>query len=426
MRRRELVRFGAATVGAALVLAALAVVGYRVFAPHEMLTRPAVAYPELAVIRDQRPFSELRAAPLVVDGRLRVYAEKWRVWSDAPVGGRYEATPYWAYRRWPAQVVGVATADTTIGPVVISQWSDGKIVALDARRGEVAWRASGPDPGGKYDGRRTGAATVYEPRSLLTARSGVRTVILATGDGSVRAFDAAAGNLLWNRSLPRGCRPALWTGTTAVALPDCTGPSLTFVDALSGRDLARWSPPAPGGPEPALCVLGRSQCRLVTVSGGAWLLGRSGVLTAVPVLEPGALLAGDWVVYPTRGGVGARPLTSNSPLWSWKGRARLVAADRTGVYLLTDDMMVLGLSPSTGRRTVIGCATSVPNEQWRPGHVYPTGGGYLALERLSPSAAPQDGDQHYFYGPRPVALVELYRPTKVPRWPSKFAACQRL
>ena len=32
-------------------------------------------------------------------------------------------------------------------------------------------------------------------------------------------------------------------------------------------------------------------------------------------------------------------------------------------------------------------------------------------------------DQEYYYGPRPVALVELYTPTKLPVWPGKFAAC---
>jgi hypothetical protein len=35
-------------------------------------------------------------------------------------------------------------------------------------------------------------------------------------------------------------------------------------------------------------------------------------------------------------------------------------------------------------------------------------------------------DRQYFYGPRPVALVELYTPTKLPIWPGKFAACRRL
>ena len=71
---------------------------------------------------------------------------------------------------------------------------------------------------------------------------------------------------------------------------------------------------------------------------------------------------------------------------------------------------------------MLGCASSQPNEDWQIGHVHPTGGGYLALERITkaPATAP---DEQYFFGPRPVALVELYTPTKLPVWPGKFAAC---
>src|SRR5258708_33977214 len=132
---RRVLRLTAIVVGAVVALSATAVIAYRVFAPHETLTGPTVAYPEVAVITDERTYSELRAAPVVVEGRLRVYAEKWRVWTDAPVGERYESTPYWAFRRWPAQVVGVLSAQTTSGPVVVTQWSDGEIIALDARKG---------------------------------------------------------------------------------------------------------------------------------------------------------------------------------------------------------------------------------------------------------------------------------------------------
>ena len=143
-------RWLAVGLGVLALLAGSGIIAYRVFAPHETLTQPTVPYPESQVITDERPFSELRAAPLVVEGRLRVYAEKWRVWSDAPVGVRYESTPYWAFRRWPAQVVGVVTAESASGPVVVTQWSDGEIIAIDARRGVIAWRDTGcdrPGPG---------------------------------------------------------------------------------------------------------------------------------------------------------------------------------------------------------------------------------------------------------------------------------------
>ena len=45
-----------------------------------------------------------------------------------------------------------------------------------------------------------------------------------------------------------------------------------------------------------------------------------------------------------------------------------------------------------------------------------------SVERVS--GAPATGtDDEYYFGPRPVALVELYAPTKLPVWPGKFAAC---
>jgi outer membrane protein assembly factor BamB len=422
MRRSLLI--SAIVLAIAVGLAASALVAFRVFAPHETLTTPTVPYPDVVIITDDRPYSELRAAPLVVEGRLRVYAEKWRVWADAPVGQRYESTPYWAFRRWPAQVVGVVAAQTSAGPFVVTQWSDGDIIALDARRGVIAWRGKAPIGDRRYDGRRTGASIVYEPRSLLTVRAGQRTIVMVTGPRTVHAFDMAVGGQLWQRDLPVGCEPLTWTGAGLLAISECDRPVITLVGAVDGTERGRWtSPDKTVPPTPALCELSRFECRLVTVGGKAWLLGTDGKLTVVPALEPGAMLAGDRVIYQTTKGVQARPLTSRDPLWTWNGTGDLIAADPVGVYLLTEDRTVLGLSPATGHLAVLGCASSRPNEGWRIGHVYTTGTGYLALERVT-RQPPDSDDQQYFYGPRPVALVELYTPTKLPVWPGKFAACR--
>ncbi len=421
---RQVWRISAVVLSAVVALAATAVIVYRVLAPHETLTQPTVPYPGVEVITDERPYSELRAAPLLVEGRLRVYAEKWRVWSDAPVGVRYESTPYWAYRRWPAQVVGVVSAQTTSGPVVITQWSDGEVVALDARRGTIAWRLTAPiAPDRRYDGRRTGASVVYNPRSLLTARAGQLTVAFVTGPGMLRALNAATGVPLWQREIPGGCEPLAWTGATLLELPDCSGAGITELSVVDGAQRQRWESPDPANPpKPALCELNRSECRLIDTGSEQWLIDPSGKVTEVPPLEPGAQLSGDRVVYPTATGVAARPLTSEIPLWTWTGKGTMFAANAVGIYLFTADRTVLGLSPATGRLEVVGCASSQPNENWQVGHVYTTGGGYLALERITKRPPTVDDDQ-YFYGPRPVALVELYTPTKLPVWPGKFAAC---
>jgi outer membrane protein assembly factor BamB len=418
-------RWLAIGLGVVALLAGSGIIAYRVFAPHEMLTQPTVPYPEVQVITDDRPFSELRAAPLVVEGRLRVYAEKWRVWSDAPVGVRYESTPYWAFRRWPAQVVGVVTAESASGPMVVTQWSDGEIIAIDARRGVIAWRDTAMiAPSREYDGRRTGAAVVYEPRSLLTAQAADRTVILVTGPEEMRAFDAGTGRGLWRRDLPAGCEPASWTGAGMVVVPDCGTTTISFFDVVTGNGRGQWTSPNPSiAPAPALCELHRTECRLVVVKFQTWLLGDA-TLTKVPSLEKNAQLAGERVIYQTGIGVAARRLTDETPLWSWQGRAQLIAADSAGVYLLTEERTVLELSPATGHLVAVGCASSEPNEDWKLGHIYPTGSGtYLALERVNKGASVHAKDQEYYYGPRPVALVELYTPTKLPVWPGKFAAC---
>ena len=139
MRSWGVLRVAAVVAATFVVLAAVAAIGYRTLRPQDMLTTPHVPYPQRMLITDERPHAELRAAPLVVEGRLRVYAEKWRVWSDGPVGERYESTPYWALRRWPAQVVGVAAAETVGGPFVVTHWSDGNIIALDSRSGKYLW-----------------------------------------------------------------------------------------------------------------------------------------------------------------------------------------------------------------------------------------------------------------------------------------------
>jgi hypothetical protein len=143
----------------------------------------------------------------------------------------------------------------------------------------------------------------------------------------------------------------------------------------------------------------------------------------VPDLERGAQLAGERVIYQTGVGVAARRITDLDPLWTWQGQAQLISADPAGVYLLTGDRTVLELSPATGHLAAVGCAAA-QNEDWRLGYIYPTGTGtYLALERLNPGVSPGAGDQAYYFGPRPVALVELYPPTRLPLWPGKFAAC---
>ena len=198
-------------VAGATALAVVGVVGYRVLAPHDTLTVAQRPYPAAEVAPFLR-IGVLTSAPLIVDNRIRVYAEKSRVWADSPVSSRTQLSPFWAYRRWPAALVGVMAVESV--PVVVSRWSDGALVALDARTGRVAWR-SRISPGGRYTGRRTGSATVYSPVGLYTARSAADGTPVVVADG--RAFDARTGRPLW--TVPRGCDT--WTTATAYVVADC-------------------------------------------------------------------------------------------------------------------------------------------------------------------------------------------------------------
>ena len=295
---------------------------------------------------------------------------------------------------------------------MVTQWSDGEVIAIDARRGVIAWRDSAAiAPSREYGGRRTGAAVVYQPQSLLTAQAADRTVILVTGPKEMAAFDAGTGQALWRRNLPAECEPVSWTGAGMVVVPECGNTTIRFFDVVTGNERGQWTSPDPAiAPSPALCELHRTECRLVVVKFQTWLLGDA-TLTKVPSLERNAQLAGERVVYQTGIGVAARRLTDETPLWSWQGRGQLIAADSAGVYLLTEERTVLELSPATGHLVAVGCASSEPNEDWKVGHIYPTGSGtYLALERVNKRASLHADDQEYYYGPRPVALVELYTP----------------
>jgi hypothetical protein len=185
-------------------------------------------------------------APLVVEGRLRVYATIRQVWADEPVDDRQRNTPYWSYRRWPAQLTGVVSS----GHTVVSRWTDGRLVALDARTGRVAWQADGPPPEEGHTGRRTGAATVWTPPGLHTASTpDGRPVVVAVGAAEARAVELDTGRELWRVALDGDCRTDLGTSTAGrLALLDrCADrPAVEFRDVATGAVTERWSPPGAG------------------------------------------------------------------------------------------------------------------------------------------------------------------------------------
>jgi len=406
---------------AAALLVASGIIGYRVLAPTETVDAADRPYPFHEVPASVR-LAELRAAPLIIDDRLRVYAEKGRVWADAPISSPRELSPYWAYRRWPAQVVGVLAVEPTASadPVVVTRWSDGVVVALDARTGLVAWRMATDGDGG-YTGRRTGAAAVYEPLGMYTARSATdgQPVLVITGNAEVFGYDPVTGARRWTVQRAR-CALA-WTGeTTFVAVTGgdgaCSG--LEIFDAGTGRLLGSWQSPGPShrGWDDAMtpwgCTLGYSGCRMVQVLAGGsrsqWALGADGTVRPEPYARSTAdLVLSDALVRAGADGyLGLIDRATGAERWSTRQSGVLVGADDRNVYLVTRraDLLVLDVARGyvTGRVDLAGMGGST----WKPGYVY-FHDGYVAVERISRTGRPSDSDARYYYSAFPVVLAGI-------------------
>ena len=212
-------------VWAAIAAAVLAVVScvsvpLLVLRPGSRISTAEVPYPAPAAA-SVGVVAQLRAAPLILDRRLRVFATQNDVWAE-PLTAPDGTDSYWSYHRWPAEVVGVVAfgAAGTAPPVVVVKWSDGLLVALRAEHGDIAWttRVQTKDSD-QYWGRRTGTHTVYGDEtlfSLYSARSGSSRVVISSGDTMVDAFDPISGRQLWSLELPT-CHGVDWTGEQVFA-----------------------------------------------------------------------------------------------------------------------------------------------------------------------------------------------------------------
>src|SRR3954463_12361718 len=170
---------------ALVVLVASGIIVWRVLRPAEVVTEAKTAYPGVAET-SPGPAGALINAPLIIDGRIRVYAAKRQIRSDDDPAYKYEKSPFWSYRRWPQQLVGVVHPRTAADgvPVIVGSWNDGQLVALDGRTGAVLWRADAAAAAEAYDGRRTGSSVMWTPTGLLTG-VGDQPVAVTVGNASV-------------------------------------------------------------------------------------------------------------------------------------------------------------------------------------------------------------------------------------------------
>ncbi len=342
-----------------VVLAALA--GVRVLAPAEV-SYPVTAPIGSRAVPERGLTGRLVAAPLIVQGRIRVYASKRMVRADAPVRAKTTNTPVWSYRRWPQQLTGVVAVGTT----VVSRWSDGDLVALDGNTGHIAWRAAGPG-GGTYTGRRTGSATVWDPPGLHTSGD-----LVVAGNGRwVAGFDAATGAQRWQAATAGSCF------TTAGGQLVC---GRTVLDAATGAAVPGW----PTGPyAPVGCGVAASGCGGVRdASGHGWLTGVTPPQRSAVLDRPSATVAGGLVVDSTGDAVVAWSPFTGRTVWRWAGAATVLGGGPGRVYVLTADRLLVGLSARAGSPRVYGrMGSETDDTDWTPGGRQITG-TYVVIERI--------------------------------------------
>jgi outer membrane protein assembly factor BamB len=395
---------------ALLALAGTAFTARRVFGAAEVVTDAAKPYPATAATATPGVIGTFAAAPLIVDGRLRVYATTRQVRADLPVDARTQRSPFWSFRRWPEQLVGVVA----VGATVVSRWSDGALIAIDGRTGRVAWRAEGPPPGtSEYTGRRTGAGTVYRPDGLFIAGP----VVLARGGTEALAVHAGGGRELWRRTVAgRECRGDEFTTafTTAggryVYTSGCDASKrIESLDATTGRPVGlRPATQRVTRAEPLGCRVGRSECagaRITEVTGDkrGWLLTGDR-----PVEAPAdAWLAGDLAITQTPDGdlIGRRAASGEEVWRAAPGRGRLLAAQPGRLHLLTEDYWLVTLDSETGvERSRFLFTYGRERLGWTVGHTY-ADGSFVLVERLARDGDPLDRDADYYFIAQPVLLA---------------------
>lgn len=436
-------RFSVIALTVICVLGATAVVGYRVLRPVDTATEAQGPYPDRPAAEPVR-YGELTAAPLIVDGRLRVFSDGRRVWADTALTSKTEMTPYWSIRRWPAEVVGVVAVEGVYEGValVIAKFSDGMVLAIEPKTGRIAWQDQArASLGEKYDGRRTGALTVWQPAGIFTARANddLGDVVVVAGGDEVIAYNPWTGTRRWESTFTEhpGCHDTDWTGETTYIVKDsCAAPAnLQVFDVATGKLLNTWHPVgASAGPadaanwfvEPMSCARGHSECGLLRASAGKDILTfeeRAGLRagdtgTVFRVTPDGAVTPEEFATgnntflwnenliqnsEDTHDVIRAVDRKTGNPLWKSKAGLRLVAVGRFGAYAIDTNLNLVVLHPLLGVELSRTDLRKTPDELWKPGLVF-VAGRFVAVERLT-GGRPSEPDDRYYAGSTPVVLA---------------------
>jgi hypothetical protein len=395
----------AGTVAVALAVAAGLTV-WRVLRPSEVVNPAAVAYPTTIDLAPGK-VGALVTTPLIIDDRLRVFAKKREVWADGPADYHYERSAYWSYRRWPAEVVGVVVAQGE-QPIVVTAWSDGMLVGIDAATGNVAWRVQSDVLASEYTGRRTGANTVYVPPGLLTSGS----TIISVSSKAIRGY-RPDGIEVWKRSLitDTQCHGDEFTSGEQLLVVDTCTHQLHRIRITDGSDLPTINISA-ASVEPVSCETGRSQCQGFRAAGKAWILRGTDAVESRTLATAGSALLDGIVVAPDRpdNGTGLTGFEEGSgkPLWHWQAPApiQLLRAGSDRIFVLMTDRTLATLDHRNGA----DLTRSGINQVFEPASPYAvrlayTSHRYIVLERINPGVPETADDNSYYFTNRPALIA---------------------
>ena len=365
----------------------------------------------------------MRAAPLIVDGRLRVFASRHEVSADGPIDVAPTTARYWSFKRNRVDLMAVVAMDTT----VVSLWCDGELVAIDAQTGRITWRAPTEVTECGYPGRRTGASAVYFSENLYTAigESG-SPAVLRRVDGQMWAFDAATGALLWHKvfdgPLPNCRTPGLTTTSGYYLTVDYCGNrgAMEIYDVTTGALVHTWEPPG-GESDLGLlsvgCRVGISECAAVQIVGNmrAWIIGDDGPVEALGVASPDSRIVGtvaagyaDPYGSPIGTDIVGRDLTTGRELWRWaapSGGVMLVAAQPDRFHVITTDRELITIDATTGAmRSRFSLVMAGEEGAWFSGAAYASN-GFVAIERVVPPGDSISADDDYYFSDLPMLLA---------------------
>jgi len=178
--------------------------------PGAQINKTNVARLKPAFIFQTAVNESMETAPIVSHGVMFITTSFNHVYAVDAVTGK----EYWHYKHKMGPITTFCCGPNNRGVAISGDrlfmgTLDSKLVALDAKTGNVLWESQVGDPELGYS--ETMAPTVVEDKVLIGTNGGEYGI-----RGFVKAFDAASGNLLWTfYTIPETGQEGVWATTDA-------------------------------------------------------------------------------------------------------------------------------------------------------------------------------------------------------------------